>query len=340
MLYLLYGTLLVFTTFIWGWIFYKHDYHPQPLKIIFRTFFLGLFGLLPVITYQTIYQKFLPWISEYQIFKPLLSSSIRIGLMIFIFNLLLLSFLLLFLVGVMLLFFRFYDRQIILNIKKTIEDEPITFTISGLFLGGLISVQILTQGIFQSRLAISVLGSILFLAAIEEYIKHLLVRIVDDKKLRDIDDAITLSVMVGLAFGFSETLVFAILAGKPELILYRALISFPIHIISSGIFGYYYGLAHFAKPIVQVEEGRDSQIGKGWLPKIFRFKKSLLYHEEKMIQGTLMATLFHAGINLFFEFGRGFLAVPLIVLGFILLMKFYKWAKDEDRLLHRKLKKI
>ena len=55
-------------------------------------------------------------------------------------------------------------------------------------------------------------------AQAEEYAKQfekigaqLVVRATDDKKLADIDDAITLSIVVGLAFAFIETIIYGLL---------------------------------------------------------------------------------------------------------------------------------
>lgn len=337
MLYLLYGTLLVFTTFIWGLIFYKKDYHPQPLRVIRRTFLLGLLAVVPVFSYQFIYRNFLPSLSEFQIFRPLIDSPVWSGFLIFFAHLILLGLLLLLLAGIVVVIARFYDRTVFINLKNAFQDEPIGFALAGVLLGGVLYVHLLTQGLFHSPLMISILGSVLFLAIIEEYIKHLIVRIADDKKIRDIDDAITLSITVGLAFAFSETLIFALLAGDPKVIFYRALISFPIHLVASGVFGYYYGLAHFAKPIVEMEEGSDQMVGRRWLPRLLRFRKSMLYHEKKIVEGTFLATVFHAAINLFFEFGIGFLMIPFLMIGMMTLFRFYDWAKDRDRLLKRKL---
>jgi len=175
------------------------------------------------------------------------------------------------------------------------------------------------------------LGSILFLAIIEEYIKHLMVRITDDKKLRDIDDAITLSIVVGLAFAFIETIIYSVIAGDMHIIFYRAMISVPIHLVASGIIGYYYGLAHFAKPITEIEGIKK----EAWLAKLLTLKKSTVYREEKMVEGIFFATVFHAAMNFLFEVNLGFLAVPFVVLGIVIIFRFYKLGQAEDALINR-----
>jgi RsiW-degrading membrane proteinase PrsW (M82 family) len=331
---LFYITLLVLTTLIWGYVFYKKDYHPQPLKVIGQSFLMGLFAMIPVFAYKYVYQNYLPMLAEYQIFRPLLNSSILSGFGVFIFNLVILSLILFAFSSIISILLNFFNHSVLTNIKNAIKDEPLGFT----FVSVLIGISIFLQTALQKFLSIpiigTVLGTILFLAIIEEYIKHLMVRITDDKKLKDIDDAITLSIVVGLAFAFLETIIYSLAVGDIGIIFYRAMISIPIHIVASGIFGYYYGLAHFAKPIVQLEGG-DKTYRKKWLPKILSLKKSTLYHEEKMVEGIFFATLFHAAMNLLFELSLGFLAVPFIVLGVVMIFKMYNFGQAEDRLIAR-----
>lgn len=331
---LFYVTLLILTTLIWGYIFYKKDYHPQPLKVVGQSFVAGIFAMIPVFAYKYVYQNFLPMLSEYQIFRPLLDSALLSGVGVFVLNLAALSLLLFALSGIVSVLLNFFSHSVLINLKSAIKDEPLGFTFVSLLLGVAIYLETLAQNIFNIPVIGTILGTILFLAIIEEYIKHLMVRIADDKKLKDIDDAITLSIVVGLAFAFIETLIYSLVVGDMSLIIYRAMISIPIHLIASGIFGYFYGLAHFAKPIVQLD-GSEGSYSKRWLPRLLTLKRSTVYREEKIVEGTFFATIFHAIMNVLFEFGLGFLAVPLIVLGIVILFKMYKLGQHESWLIAR-----
>jgi len=338
-----YVTLLVITTLIWGYVFYKKDYHPQPLKVVVQSFIIGLFAMVPVFAYKYLYVNFLPELAEYQIFRPILDSPLIIGLSVFVFNLALLSLILFTLSGALSLILNTFSYSVIINLKNALKDEPLGFTAVSVLLGVAIFIQSSAQKIFSIQIIGTVLGSILFLAIIEEYIKHLIVRVTDDKKIKDIDDAITLSIVVGLAFAFVETIFYGILSGDIGIIFYRVIISIPIHLVSSGIFGYYYGLSHFSKPITKLEGG-DKTYRKKWLPALLTLKKSALYHEEKIMEGIFFATLFHALINLLFEFNLGFLAVPLVVLGVVIIFRFYKLGHAEDVMINKlkrcRLKKL
>ncbi|PIZ72067.1 hypothetical protein COY07_03760 [Candidatus Peregrinibacteria bacterium CG_4_10_14_0_2_um_filter_43_11] len=316
-------------TLIWGFLFYKKDYHPQPLRIIVQVFVIGLFSMVPVFAYKFIYQHYLPLLSEYEIFRPLLTQPLLIGLGYFLFNLVLLTTLLFTLSSLMTLILTVFKHDTLINIKRALKEESLDFVATSMMIGGLIYVEVFLQSVFNIQIIHTVLGTILFLGIIEEYIKHLIVRLTDDKKLRDIDDAITLSVMVGLAFALIETIVYAISTGDFALIIYRSFLSLPIHLIASGIFGYYYGLAHFAKPIVKTEGGGDKIYHSGWLPKILKCRRSTLYADGKMTEGLFFASLFHAVTNVLFEINLTFLVVPIVVLGLVVLNHLYKMARTE-----------
>ncbi len=336
---LFYVTLLIITTLVWGYIFYKKDYHPQPFKVIAQSFGVGLFAMAPVFGYRYLYQNFLPMLSEYEIFQPLLGSALLSGILIFIANLALLSLILFILSGVVSLVLNFFNHAILTNLKNALKDEPLGFTAVSLLIGLIIYLQTLFQNWFDHPIIGTVLGTILFLAIVEEYIKHLIVRITDDKKLRDIDDAITLSIVVGLAFAFIENIIYSLAAGDMGIIFYRSMVTIPIHLVASGIFGYYYGLAHFAKPIVKLEGDKNTHHEK-WLAKLLTLKRTTVYREEKIIEGIFFATMFHAVMNLFFEFSLGYLAVPFIVLGIVIIFHLYKVGQAEYRLIARLKQKL
>ncbi|MEE9571926.1 MAG: PrsW family glutamic-type intramembrane protease, partial [Candidatus Neomarinimicrobiota bacterium] len=283
------------------------------------------------------YQNFLPMLAEYEIFRPLLSSPLLSGVAVFFANLIMLSAILFIFSGIISLLVNFFNHNTLINIKNAIKQEPLGFTVVSILIGITIYFETLAQNIFNTPVIGTILGTILFLAIIEEYIKHLMVRITDDKKLKNIDNAITLSIMVGLAFAFIETIVYSLATGEISIIFYRSMVSIPIHLVASGIFGYYYGLAHFAKPIVKLEGGDKTYRGK-WVPKLLTLKRSTVFSEEKIIEGIFFATAFHASMNLLFEFGLGFVAIPFIVLGIVILFHLYKVGQIESRLIFSALK--
>lgn len=329
-----YALTLLAATFLWGYLFYKRDYHPQPLRVILEIFTIGLFAMIPVFGYKAIYQNFLPKLAEYEVFTPLFQNTLIVGFAYFTMNLIMLALLLFVLSGLVSVVLTVFEQETVLNIRRALREESLDFVAASVMIGLLIYAEAVAEKVFDIELIQTVLGAVLFLGVIEEYIKHLIVRFVDDKKLKDIDDAITLSVMVGLAFALIETVVYAFQVGDFGILMYRSLLTLPIHLVASGIFGYFYGLAHFSGKVLEARV--DDPIGTGWLVKGLKLKKTVVYREQKMTEGLFAAALFHALANVLFDMGLAFVVVPLVVLGLATLAHLYNTSHEDWRLIRRR----
>jgi RsiW-degrading membrane proteinase PrsW (M82 family) len=328
----LYTFILLLATFLWGYLFYKQDYHPQPLRVIGQIFIFGLFAMLPIFAYKAIYLNYLPILAEYEILNPVFSNSFLVGIGYFMFNIILLTTVLFALSGILSIVLTVFDHVTLRNIRQALKEESFDFIATSLLIGILIYVETFIQAKFGVEIIQTILGAILFLSVIEEYVKHLIVRFIDDKKLKDIDDAITLSIAVGLAFALIETLIYAYTTQNMDLMIYRAMLSLPVHLIASGIFGYYYGLAHYASPLSKTKEGKRVW-GFKWLHGILKMKRKTVYAEEKMTEGLFFATLFHALANILFEMDLAFVVVPIIVIGLMIMSHLYKLGNIEWKML-------
>ena len=179
-------------------------------------------------------------------------------------------------------------------------EEPLNFLGVGLFLTIFIAV-------FHWFGLPVMTFSLIFLAFAEEYSKHLIVRFTDDDSIQSIDDAIEFSIIVGLAFAFAENVLLyfprLLAEGDTPTLLLRSVLTVLMHAIASGIFGYFYGLAHFS-----VEEIRRRHGGRGpvyrWLHRVFLFRRERLYHEAKMFEGLILAGTYHATFNIAASQGR------------------------------------
>ncbi len=188
-------------------------------------------------------------------------------------------------------------------------EEPLNFLGVGLFLTIFIAV--------FHWFGLPVMAfSLIFLAFAEEYSKHLIVRFTDDDSIRSIDDAIEFSIIVGLAFAFAENVLLyfprLLAEGDTPTLLLRSVLTVLMHAIASGIFGYFYGLAHFS-----VEEIRRRHGGRGpvyrLLHRVFLFRRERLYHEAKMFEGLVLAGTYHATFNIAASQGR--IGVMLVLVG-------------------------
>ena len=191
-------------------------------------------------------------------------------------------------------------------------------------------------------LGIGAIGTIvvtsLWVGLYEEIAKNWIVRITDRKLFRNIDDAIQLSIITALGFAFVENILYFQSIWHNEAIgnfwfyyTFRSLGSMFLHLFASGIFGYYYGLAHFAKPVLRdkLAQGKRFTFIKK-LHRILHMKSETLFHEEKVVEGLLIATALHGVFNFLMgmsqhytdldsTFGAKFwliLAVPFLVGGY------------------------
>ena len=183
---------------------------------------------------------------------------------------------------------------------------------------------------------LDVLLTFLIVGVIEEVTKFMAVKMTINKKtMVSIDDAIEMSITAALGFAFVENIIYfyTIMSNRgAENLLYpfvfRSLFSSFAHIMFSGILGYYYGLAHFAGPLL-----KDANLKTRWpvfrkIAQILPFKNEVEFKDEKMVQGLVIAVGLHALFNIFLEMNWTFLLVPFLTGGYIYLN--YLLEKKED----------
>jgi RsiW-degrading membrane proteinase PrsW (M82 family) len=183
---------------------------------------------------------------------------------------------------------------------------------------------------------LDVILTFMIVGVIEEVTKLWAVKITDRHKIiRSIDDAIEMSIMAALGFSFAENMLYFynIMSGRgiDEIMypfIFRSLFSTFAHVMFSGVLGYYYGLALFATDVVREEHNKKRWPVVRWVARLLHMKMNVLFHEEKMAQGLLIAVGLHAVFNIFLEMNWTFLLVPFLTGGFI----YVSWLleKKED----------
>ncbi|MCF7845981.1 MAG: PrsW family intramembrane metalloprotease [Candidatus Peribacteraceae bacterium] len=177
----------------------------------------------------------------------------------------------------------------------------------------------------------------------EETSKMWIVKLTGKKFFRDIDDAIILSITVALGFAFIENvLYFYSIWNNPAIeesmrwfyVTFRSIGSMLLHIIASGIFGYYFGIACFAKPVLvdRLSEGKRFIFTK-WIHRILHLKSETVFREEKIFEGLMIAASIHAAFDFLMCMSQHFtdsgnsgvariwllMAVPFLIGGFFWL---------------------
>jgi len=182
---------------------------------------------------------------------------------------------------------------------------------------------------------LSVIITYMIFGVIEEIMKYSAVKLIDDHKLMTIDDAIEFFIIAALGFAFVENILYfydsLVKEGPSHLFvtfLFRSGFSTFAHIMFSGILGYYYGIAHFATPILQEEIRANRHHWTKLLHKLLSIRKEKLFYQEKLTEGLLLATGLHAIFNIFLSMKWTFLTVPMLVAGYITLT--YLFAKKNN----------
>jgi len=183
--------------------------------------------------------------------------------------------------------------------------------------------------------SLSVLITFMLVGVIEELMKYFAVEMTDDDKLLSIDDSIEFFIIAALGFAFTENILYFyniwVRDGGQNIFvpfLFRATFSTFAHVMFSGILGYYHGVAHFAKPILQEEIKAKRRKTTSWFLKLLSIRKEKAFHQEKMAEGLLLAIGLHAIFNILLEMTLTFLIVPFLVGGYIALT--YLFAKKEN----------
>lgn len=195
-------------------------------------------------------------------------------------------------------------------------------------------------------LPLSVIITFMLVGIIEEAVKLFAVKLTDDDEFKSIDDSIEFFILAALGFSFIENILYFyniwLTQGPYDLFLpflFRSSFSTFAHLMFSGILGYYYGIAHFAKPILQEEIRANRRHWTVLLHKLFSWRKTRLFHEEKILEGFLIAIGLHAIFNVLLELSLTFVIAPFLVGGYITLDYLFEKKenhKNYDKLLHGK----
>lgn len=175
----------------------------------------------------------------------------------------------------------------------------------------------------------------MFVGVIEEYMKNLVVRKADRGFFRNIDDAIEFSIMSALGFAFIENILYFYYIWEYQGVdvllvsfVFRALFSTFAHILFSGIYGYYYGMAYFADPLWSEEVRTNRHPLINLFHTVFHFKRNRVFATEKISEGLFLAVTLHGLFNILLEMNLTFFMVPFLVLGYSYLDHLFKQKEN------------
>lgn len=220
--------------------------------------------------------------------------------------------------------------------KKTTQERKFLIQV---FIGGSLSVVpiLLYQRLWEKFSVLDIIGFIeghvtdpktaailvfIFVGIMEEVVKQAVVRITDRRHpeiFLTINGTLTLSVVSALGFAFAENIFYFysiwVNFGFVDLFssfVFRSSFTAAGHMIFSGIFGYYFGMAKFASDFTAQERfaGKKFYLTR-FFGKIFRLKTYEIYRQQKILQGLFLAMGIHAVFNYLLQMN---LVLPVMAL--------------------------
>lgn len=172
--------------------------------------------------------------------------------------------------------------------------------------------------------------------AMEEYVKHLCLRMSDGNAIKTTNDAVSYAIIVALGFAFVENILYfrdyidMVRPGNTEffwLFTLRSTVSVLAHVCFSAIFGYFYGQAMFAKELCNMQYKGCMAPVFLWIQRVFHLRKDVAYHDGKMFEGLVLAMILHAIFNLLLEHSLYPILLPFLIGMYLFVMSLFHRKK-------------
>lgn len=181
-----------------------------------------------------------------------------------------------------------------------------------------------------SEVHILAILTLLTVGLVEELVKSGVVRIIDKTKIgiHTVNDALKYSILAGLGFAFTENIFYFYyiwqssgIYGLLFPLIFRSVFTVCAHMIFSGIFGYYFGIAKFANPILEQRLWLgDRAYIVHFVSKILGVDEGEAYKELIRLKGLIIAMGLHAAYNFFLEFSILPPVILIVLAGFFYLL--------------------
>jgi RsiW-degrading membrane proteinase PrsW (M82 family) len=164
---------------------------------------------------------------------------------------------------------------------------------------------------------------------VEEIVKQVMVRYVDSKKIliQTVNDSIRFSLAAALGFAFAENIAYFFTVMQTAQIqdivvtfLFRSIFTACAHMIFSGIFGYFFGIAKFTIDITRHRHWQGKiYLGVHLISKFFKKPYAQAFKEYKIFQGLMIAIILHAIFNFLLHMNYILPVIGLVVIGYFYL---------------------
>ena len=322
------GTICLIPILGWLWFFQKKQ--PEKRFYVILTFVAGMISIVPIKLYEKYWDTAVGYFEHVNLFLYLaeLVNAPTIAKLLSFVSVHVLATIGLFLFAAMLMFLLEFvsgDNSVRLFRQKAVKiiESPAFFIVVGVLCG--------VVAYFTSLSLPEKIWFFVIVGMLEEFIKHLVLRFADDEKILSVDDALEYSIIVALGFVFVENILYLdkVLSGDPStfilsvFILLRSTISVIAHVCFSAVFGYFYGIARFSKEFYREEQKNNQHPFIHRLHQVFHLREETIFHEEKMLEGMLLAMILHAVFNSLLEYEKITIIIPLSFMFLIYVLTLF-----------------
>ena len=175
--------------------------------------------------------------------------------------------------------------------------------------------------LFVSSPLMALFLSFVGVGVIEEFAKFRIMKFINHNFFKSIDDVIELAIISALGFAFFENIIYfsrhwgELSTGNFFVFaVMRVTIVTMVHMLCSGILGYYYGMAFFASPVLKIQHmKRKRHPILQFLKRVLHLKKSHVYHDEMIVIGLVLSMVIHGLYDFFLTINISVAGIPLVV---------------------------
>lgn len=185
------------------------------------------------------------------------------------------------------------------------------------------------QMIFSSKPILALFLSFIGVGAMEEFLKFSMLKTIGHRFFKSIDDVIEMAIITALGFAFFENIVYffgqwgQLSTGTFVVFaIFRVTIVTMVHVLCSGVLGYYFGMAFFASPVLKMEHLKKKRHPVlNFISKALHLRRENVYHDEMLLIGLVSALSLHAIYD--FVLSMNFIAFGLPLHIPVMLLYFF-----------------
>jgi RsiW-degrading membrane proteinase PrsW (M82 family) len=185
------------------------------------------------------------------------------------------------------------------------------------------------QNIFSNNPFLALFLSFVGVGVMEEFLKFWIMKAISHRFFKSIDDVIQFAIICALGFAFYENIVYfssqwdKLATGSFfAFALFRVTIVTMVHVLCSGILGYYFGMAFFASPMLKIQYVKQNRHPVlNFFKNTLHIKVSDIYHTQMLIIGLVFSMVLHAIYDFVLTINVSVLGLPLHIP--IMLLYFF-----------------